>query len=347
MTATFFARTMRTWIFACQVLGLFPYNLSGQKITKSKYYTFHAIRFFILFIGNELFFSRYKYHFSFFGWIYEMLDVMFDIAWLFYWYRNNKILIRIFKSFDKFDEKLRVKMGLEIDQKCMLHTPNVVILLALYALNFATVFILVRVNGFSFVVCLVYGIVRSLERCIYILFTSLYLYLVYSLQFRYDKLKRACNEIIYVATKDGTFSSHSSNRILEMKLQHESLSNIVEMLNHGLGSRCVILHGQLFHLILMYFYLMFTEIKLAVLVLPFYVVPTLLISVSSHNLCSSVSTFSQAYIIKPQSHNLILTLTLQVFTEKSGNFHSIEIKFRKLGKMIGSMKIENYQLIYR
>lgn len=299
MASTLFVFNLRTWIFFCQAFGLFPYYLSGQKIIKSKYYIFHVIRCFILFIGNEIFFSKYKYNFSFFGWIYELIDLMFDTAWLFCWFRNNALLIQIFKCFDKFDEKFKLKMGVEIDQKRILYTPSVVILLALYALNFVTVAILVHLNGFSIFVCLVYGIVRSLERCIFVLFTALYLYLVNCLQFRYEELKRVCNEVIHTSIRNETFTFHSSNRVMKIKLLHEDLSNIVELLNQGFGSRCVILHGQLFHLILMYFYLMFTEIKLAAMVLPFYVIPVLLISVSSQNLCSSVSIFYNPSLLKP------------------------------------------------
>ena len=112
---------------------------------------------------------------------------------------------------------------------------------------------------------------------------------LYCLHFRYEKLKQICNEVIYTSMKNEIFSVYSSDRVTDIKLLHKNLSDIVELMNNCCGSRCVILHGQLFHFILMYFYLMFTEIKLAALVLPFYFVPALLISIASQNLCSSVS----------------------------------------------------------
>lgn len=292
MASTSFVGNLKTWIFFCRVFGLFPYYFSGRKIIRSRFYIVHVIRCYTLFIGNELFFSKYKRNFTFYGWIYEFMALMYVIAWIFFWFRNNPLLIQIFKCFDQFDENYKLKMGKKIEQKSMFYTPNVIILLALYVLNFVTVAILVHVNGFSIVIILVYGTVRSMERCIYVLFTASYLYLVHCLQFRYEKLEVACNEVIDQSIRNETFTSHSMNRVMEIKLLHESLANIVELLNQAFGSRLVILHSQLFHLILMYFYLMFTEIKLAALVLPFYIIPPLIISVASQNLCSSVSIFA-------------------------------------------------------
>lgn len=278
------------WTIICQILGCFSYKITNKSnFIQNRFHYFDTFRCLLLYLGNEIYFSRFKAKYNYFGWILVAVDFFFTMIWLILFIKNNHRLISLYKLFDTFDNSFEQITKQNFSQKPFYKNKIVILILLLFVMDYFSMFYCVLYLRSDITYALTTAISRALQRSVIPLFLTGYLYLLYSVKIRFEMLQDmwTCNVEIKVNSNSKQFQMIKD--LNDIKTLYVQLIGVVESMNLCFGSRLVIMFAQLFYFILLYFYMICTGLPVVVFLLPFYILLILIVTLCSQGLYESVS----------------------------------------------------------
>lgn len=284
-----FYNDIKLWIKICQIMGFFPYQKIKSNFVRNRFHCFDVFRCFLLYLGNEIYFSGFKSKYNYFGWILVGVDFFFTLIWITLCMMNNHRLIALLKTFDIFDDSFNRITRSIFKQKSFIKNKTVILVSALFIMDYFNMFFCVIYLKRPVTYSAIVSISRALQRSVMALFLIGYLYILHCIEIRFYKLQDLW--ILNVENKASNIFKQFEimKNMDDIKFLYMQLIDIMESLNSCFGSRLVVMFAQLFYLILLYFYMICTGLPAVVSLLPFYLSVIFIVTLKSRGLYRSVS----------------------------------------------------------
>lgn len=319
------------WSSYCRFLGFYSYDVSDQRISKSKYYYLYYIQNILLNLLAEIYFTvTFRSSFPIFGIITQIMEYSIIFIEIGLRITSEDQLFSIFSSFDDFDRLFQVNTGRKIQQKKIHEVFTIQLLLCTFIVDYlAMVFVAVHYRTLHN--ALFISVLRTFERTSILLLLIMHLHFIDSLMMRFKLLK----EIVSQNTDLKLLTTFSCSRHKvhpeTVRLMYNQLLNIVELISDCFGPSFVVVFAQVCYRVLKYFYLTCTGIHFATLLQIYPLSIILILTITAENLQITVSVFFDPII-------WILTVTARVVKligKRSNGSFCIDSSFKTRSSLPG------------